>query len=81
MTTSTGDMWTVDEAAGILDPPLTTFEIRSMINLMGILPAGTRTGRGAGRPPAQYPATVLMRAHAAIIDARAANAGNPDCRR
>lgn len=59
-------LWTVEDAAALLDPPMTAAEVQSLIIAARIQPVkARRTGR-RGRPAAEYDAAVLARAHAAI---------------
>lgn len=64
--------WTLDEAAQLLDPPITAEQLRHLVLAADIQPAGRRhTGR-PGRPLPTYDAETLMRAHAAIAPLLAA---------
>ncbi|GAA2092381.1 hypothetical protein [Actinomadura alba] len=61
------DLWTVEDAAHLLDPPMTVEQVRALITAAGIRPAGhRRTGR-PGRPAPAYDPAVLLRAHAALV--------------
>lgn len=62
--------WTIDDAAQLLHPPMTPDEIRAMVQLFHIPPAGVRRTHHPGRPATTYPATTLQRAHAIVIRAR-----------
>lgn len=63
-------LWTVSDAASLLGPPaLTPRQVRDLVKLAGITPAGKRrvTPRGqAGRHARVYPASALIRAYDAI---------------
>lgn len=59
------DAWTLDEAAALLDPPMSVEQVRALIVAAGIPSAGYRRGR-RGRPAKTYDAAMLVRAHAAI---------------
>lgn len=70
------DLWTVERAAQELDPPMAEAEIRAMIKLYGIRPAGSvKWTREPGRPPRVYLASHLLRAHASVVSTRLAVAG------
>ena len=59
--------FTLSEAAGILNPPLTEQQLRMIIKALGWQPAGKRhTGRG-GHPFDTFDAAQIMRLHAALI--------------
>lgn len=59
------DAWTLDEAAQLLDPPMTVEQVRALVVAAGIPSVGYRRGR-RGRPAKVYDAAMLVRAHAAI---------------
>lgn len=60
------DLWTVEDAADLLDPAMTAEQVRALVKAAGIQPAGhRRTGR-RGRPAEAYDAEVILRAHAAL---------------
>lgn len=59
--------WTVDDAAALLDPPMTVEEVRALIIVVGLPAAGTRpAGRKGGRPAKTYRQTDVLKAHAAV---------------
>lgn len=62
-------VWSVGQAARLLDPPATEAQVRALIALANLQPAGTGAPRGRGRPPVTYRAADLMRAHARAIRA------------
>ncbi|WP_190869027.1 hypothetical protein, partial [Actinomadura sp. RB99] len=58
--------WTAEDAADLLDPRMTVEQVRALILAAAIQPVGhRRTGR-PGRPAPEYPAALILRAHAAI---------------
>lgn len=63
------DGWTIQEAAELLDPPMTADEVRALIIAARIQPIGRRRrapGSAGGRPPHIYDPEMLLKAHAAI---------------
>lgn len=66
-------LWTVEEAAELLDPPATPEQVLALLSLAWLRPAEDehgrprrrRTGR-PGRPPLLYDASELQRAHAYV---------------
>ncbi|MGW5259671.1 hypothetical protein ACWEQG_01770 [Microbispora sp. NPDC004025] len=62
--------WTIDDAAQLLHPEMSTEEIRAMIELFSIPPYGSRRTGRRGRPLATYDPTVLQHAHAVVLRAR-----------
>lgn len=60
------ETWTAEDAAAILDPPMSVEQVRALIRACGLRPVGTRhTGR-RGRPAELYDSAALLRAHAGI---------------
>lgn len=58
--------WTAEDAANLLDPPMTLEEVRALIRATRLTPVGTRhTGR-RGRPADVYDSATILRAHTAI---------------
>lgn len=58
---------TLREAAQVLDPPFTTYQLRLIVRALHWKPAGYRhTGR-AGKPTAAYSAARILRLHAALL--------------
>ncbi|MEV1245110.1 hypothetical protein [Nonomuraea sp. NPDC049750] len=70
--TRRADPWTVEDAAALLYPVLTTLEVRAMIDLLGILPVGARRTGRRGRPLPTYDASAIQEAHAVVVRARMA---------
>lgn len=65
------DNWTIDDAAAQLHPELTAAQVRALIDLFGIEPAGKRyTGR-RGKPLPTYDPATIQQAHAVVWRARA----------
>lgn len=60
------DTWTAEDAAAILDPPMTVEQVRALIKSAAIQPAGQRRTGRRGRPAPTYDSEVLLRAHAAL---------------
>jgi hypothetical protein len=61
------DLWTAEDAAALLDPPMTVDQVRALIRAAAIQPAGhRRTGR-RGRPAETYDPEVILRAHASLV--------------
>lgn len=64
------DNWTADDAAGQLHPEMTAAQVRALIDLFQIEPAGKRyTGR-RGKPHPTYDPGALQEAHAIVVRAR-----------
>jgi hypothetical protein len=63
--------WSTSDAATLLGGGLTTSQVRDLIRLAGIQPAGKRRGvaRKGGRYVRVYAAVDLIRAYEAILDA------------
>jgi len=61
------DGWTVEDAATLLDPPITADEVRALITAARIQPTGLRRTGRRGRAPFVYDPTDLMRGHAALV--------------
>lgn len=60
--------WTIDDAAALLDPPMTALQVRALIAIAGLKPIGTRrSGARGGRPAAMYDVAALIRAHAVVV--------------
>lgn len=58
---------TLAEAAALLEPPVTEYQLRHIIRqLPGITPAGVRRAGHIGRPEHTYDAGEIMRLHAAL---------------
>lgn len=67
----TGNLWTINDAAALLDPPMTVDELRHMIRLFHIPARGRlRPGYATGRPPNLFAARDLLDAHALVIKER-----------
>lgn len=66
-------LWTVEEAAQLLGPPvLAPWQVRQLVAMWQIKPIGVRTRSGAerrGRQPRVYRALDLIRAYDAISKA------------
>jgi hypothetical protein len=60
------DTWTLEEAAQLLDPPMSVEQLRHLVQAAGLQPAGARRTGRRGRPAPTYSSTALLRAHAAI---------------
>ncbi len=59
-------LWTLEDAARLLDPPMTVEELRHLVHAARLQPvAARRTGR-RGRPAPAYDSAQIMRAHAAL---------------
>ncbi|MBA9002025.1 hypothetical protein [Thermomonospora cellulosilytica] len=58
--------WTAEDAARLLDPPMTVDQVRALIKAAGIRPVGQRRTGRRGRPAETYDPAVLIRAHAAL---------------
>lgn len=65
---STGEGWTIDDAAELLDPIMTAIELRALVAAARIQPIGVRRTGRRGRPSPIYDPAQLMRAHAAMVD-------------
>jgi hypothetical protein len=61
------DTWTLDEAAVLLDPPVTAEQLRLFIQAAQIRPAGQRRTGRRGRPTDTYDVPTLMRVHAVLV--------------
>lgn len=61
------DGWTLDDAAQLLDPPITPDELRALIVAARLQPTGIRRTGRRGRPAPTYDPADLMRAHAALV--------------
>jgi 2-keto-3-deoxy-L-rhamnonate aldolase RhmA len=74
------DLWTVEDAAALLDPPMTVEQVRALIRAAAIPPAGQRRTGRRGRPAEVYDAATLLRAHAALAPflAEAETHGEPN---
>lgn len=59
--------WTAEDAANLLDPPLTIEEVRALIRATRLTPVGTRRTGRRGRPAEIYDSDTLLRAHAAVV--------------
>jgi hypothetical protein len=57
---------TIDEAASLLDPPITRHQLAGLIEALGMRPVGTRHLPRKGRPARTYDAAELVRLHAAV---------------
>jgi hypothetical protein len=62
---SVGEHWTLDEAARLLDPPVTAEQVRAMLHLAGVEPVGRRR-LGLGRFRMVYDAQRVREAHSAV---------------
>lgn len=60
------DAWTLDEAAALLDPPMSVEQLRHLVQAVALQPVGTRRTGRRGRPAPTYDSAALLRAHAAI---------------
>jgi len=60
------DAWTLDEAAALLDPPMSVEQLRRLVQAVALQPVGTRRTGRRGRPAPTYDSAALLRAHAAI---------------
>jgi hypothetical protein len=63
------DGWTLEDAAAILDPPMSVPELKALIIAARIAPIGRRpraAGSAGGRPPSIYDPAELAQAHAAL---------------
>ena len=58
--------WTLDDAAALLDPPVTRAQLAAIVAALRIPPIGHRHLPCPGRPSATFDAKDLMRLHAAI---------------
>lgn len=59
--------WSVSDAASILGPPdLTEMQVRQLVHLLNMQPAGKRSGGSRRRHVRVYDASHLARAYAAI---------------
>lgn len=61
------DGWTIEEAAALLDPPITPDELRALLLAARIEPSGQRRTGRRGRPSTIYDPAELMQAHAAMV--------------
>jgi hypothetical protein len=61
------DAWTVEDAAALLDPPMSVEQVRALIRAANIPPAGQRRTGRRGRPAETYDPVVILRAHAALV--------------
>lgn len=68
----TGDnLWTINDAAALLDPPMNVDEIRRMVQLFRIPARGRlRPGYAIGRPPNLFAARDLLDVHALVVKER-----------
>lgn len=62
----TGEAWTVDDAAQLLDPPMSSDQVKALITACALLPVGERRTGRRGRGERVYSAGDIRRAHAAI---------------
>lgn len=60
------DAWTLDEAAALLDPPMSVEQLRHLVQAAALQPVGTRRTGRRGRPAPTYSTAALLRAHAAL---------------
>lgn len=60
------DAWTLDEAAQLLDPPMTVEQLRHLVQAARLRPVGTRRTGRRGRPAPTYDSAALLRAHAGL---------------
>lgn len=60
-----GEHWTLDEAARLLEPPVSVEQMRAMVHLAGLTPVGRRRV-GLGRFRMVYDAERIREAHAAV---------------
>lgn len=58
--------WTAEDAAALLDPPMSVEEVRALIRLAHIPAVGQRRTGRRGRPAPAYDPALLLRAHAAL---------------
>jgi hypothetical protein len=56
---------TIEEAAGLLDPPISPAELAALVEGNGLQPVGTRRKLSPGRPARTYSWSALARIHAA----------------
>lgn len=69
---SDAELWTAGDAARILDPPMTSREVRLMVALFGVPVRGVlRTGYSAGKPPRVFSSLDILNAHAIVMNTRA----------
>jgi hypothetical protein len=57
---------TLGEFAQVLDPPMSELQLRMIVTALGIEPSGARRTGAPGRPVSCYPASIVMRVHAAV---------------
>lgn len=58
---------TLEEAAQVLHPPVDKAQLKALVEVAGLQPAGVRRRLGPGRPAHTYPMRELMRIHAAVV--------------
>ena len=58
---------TVHELADLLDPPVTTRQVKCIVAIIGLKPCGYRHTGHPGRPAALYEARVIMEVHAVLM--------------
>ena len=58
--------FTLAEASEILNPPLTERQLRDLVRLASLKPAGTRKNGHRGRPRPTYDAADLLKLHAVL---------------
>jgi hypothetical protein len=61
------ETWTAEDAAALLDPPMTVEQVRAMIRAAAIPAVGQRRTGRRGRPADTYDPDLLLRAHAALV--------------
>lgn len=59
--------FTIDDAASVLNPPMTRLQLAGLITALNIQPLGKRHRRTRGRPALTYDAAELIRLHAAVV--------------
>jgi hypothetical protein len=58
--------WTIEDAVRFLIPPMTMGEVQALVVAARIPSIGWRRRPTGGRPPREYDAALIMRAHAGI---------------
>lgn len=72
MTTGSSEdaLLTIEEAAGLLDPPISPAELAALVEGNGLQSQGVRRRLSPGRPARTYSMKALMLIHAANVPTR-----------
>lgn len=59
--------FTLREAAQVLDPPVTEWQLRQLVTALRVQPAGRRRTGHAGRPVSTYDYAELAKLHEVLV--------------